>query len=96
MRRAAKIDASQTQIVSALRAIGAFVQSLGAVGDGCPDLLVGYAGRTYLMEVKEPHVKGRLRPSQIDWHAAWMPMGGPLYVVETPAQAMEMLHAVQE
>lgn len=94
MRRAAKIDKSQTAIVAALRDVGAFVQSLGAVGDGCPDLLVGYAGRTILMEVKEPHVKGRLRPSQTDWHAAWMPCGGALFVVDTPDQALEVLRAI--
>ncbi len=94
MRRAAKVDASQTQIVSALRAAGASVQSLAAVGKGCPDLLVGHAGRTYLMEVKEPHVKGRLRPSQVDWHLAWMPYGGPLFVVETPEQALKAVGAI--
>lgn len=94
MRRAAKTDASQTAIVCALRAAGASVQSLAAVGAGCPDLLVGHAGRTYLMEIKEPHVKGRLRPSQVDWHMAWVPYGGPLFVVETPDQALKALGVI--
>ena len=53
MRRAAKIDANQTQVVIALRAAGATVQSLAAVGVGVPDLLVGFRGQTYLMEVKD-------------------------------------------
>lgn len=91
MRRAAKVDASQAAIVAALRDAGASVQSLAAVGDGCPDLLVGHAGRTVLLEVKEPHVKGKLRPSQVDWHLAWMPYGGPLFVVETPEQALRVM-----
>jgi hypothetical protein len=41
MRRAAKIDANQPQIVEALRKAGATVHSLAAVGNGIPDLLVG-------------------------------------------------------
>jgi hypothetical protein len=50
MRRAAKVDANQTEIVQALRQIGAVVQSLAAVGNGCPDLLVGYRNRLFLLE----------------------------------------------
>jgi Holliday junction resolvase len=53
MRRAAKIDANQEQIVSALRAAGATVQSLAAIGNGCPDLLVGFNRKTLLMEIKD-------------------------------------------
>ncbi|HJP47915.1 hypothetical protein [Acinetobacter venetianus] len=44
MRRAAKIDANQTEIVKALRKFGASVQSLASTGKGCPDLLVGFRG----------------------------------------------------
>lgn len=39
--RAAKVDKNQPEIVEALRAEGAVVQHLHAVGVGCPDLLVG-------------------------------------------------------
>ena len=41
MRRAARTDANQAEIVAALRGVGASVQPLHAVGQGCPDLLVG-------------------------------------------------------
>lgn len=40
MRRAAKIDGTQTEIVAALRQVGCKVLSLAACGKGVPDLLV--------------------------------------------------------
>jgi Holliday junction resolvase len=51
--RAAKIDANQEAVVTALRSAGATVQSLAGVGKGVPDLLVGFKGQTLLMEVKD-------------------------------------------
>jgi hypothetical protein len=82
MRRAAKIDANQPDIVQALRAIGAFVQDLSGVGGGCPDLLVAFRGQTILVEVKDGSKcasKRRLTPDQQVWHASWT--GGPLAIV---------------
>ena len=53
MRRAAKVDANHGEIVEALRAEGASVQSLAGVGAGCPDLAVGLAGMSFLIEIKD-------------------------------------------
>lgn len=52
MRQRARIDDNQPQIVTALRAAGADVQSLAAVGKGVPDLLVAYGNANHLLEVK--------------------------------------------
>ena len=96
MRRAAKVDANQEQIVQALRACGATVQSLANVGKGVPDLLVGYQGKTLLLEVKD----GRLAPSarrltedQLVWHGAWR--GGPLAVVDGVDAALRALGSIK-
>lgn len=92
MRVAAKIDANQEQVVSALRAVGASVQTLAAVGKGVPDLLVGYQGKTLLLEVKDgrkPPSARRLTEDQLKWHGAWR--GGPLAVVDGPDAALRML-----
>lgn len=92
MRRAAKIDANQPAIVTALRQAGAFVQSLAAIGDGCPDLLVGYAGLTALVEVKDgsklPSAR-QLTPDQQQWHQNWT--GGTLAVVPDVEAALRVL-----
>ena len=95
MRRAAKIDANQTAIVSALRAAGATVQSLAAVGSGCPDLLVGHKGTTYLMECKDGRKspsRRELTPDQIEWHVEWR--GGACVVVNCPDEALATVGAL--
>lgn len=92
MRVAAKIDANQEQVVLALRAVGASVQTLAAVGKGVPDLLVGFQGKTLLLEVKDgrkPPSARRLTEDQLKWHGAWR--GGPLAVVDGPDAALRML-----
>ena len=79
MRRAAKVDLGQAAIVEALRGIGCTVQSLAAVGSGCPDLAVGFRGRNFFLEVKAPPGprggKSRsgqaLGGAQTRWALAW-------------------------
>ena len=97
MRRAAKIDANQQQVVSALRAAGATVQSLAAVGKGVPDLLVGFQNKTLLMEVKDGSKPPSAREStedQLIWHGAWR--GGPLSVVDGPEAALRALGVLRD
>ena len=74
MRRASKVDANQKAVVAALVKIGCTVQHLHAVGEGCPDLLVGYHGKNYLIEIKDgakPPSKRKLTPDQVEWHDKW-------------------------
>ena len=47
-RQAARVDENQNQIVQRLRAYGCSVQT------GMDDLLVGYKGRNYWIEIKDP------------------------------------------
>ena len=89
MRRRGRVDANQREIVAALRQIGASVQSLADIGKGCPDLLVGRAGRTFLLEVKDgSKVKSAraLTPDEEAWIEGWR--GAPVYVVESVEQAL--------
>lgn len=96
MRRAAKTDANQTAIVKALRQMGCTVQSLAAVGDGVPDLLVGVCGTTLLIEVKDgskrPSAR-QLTPDQQAWHAQWT--GGPVAIVIDLDGAIRAVNAVR-
>ena len=69
MRRAAKIDGNQDQLVDAYRDLGCTVTSLAGVGRGVPDLLVSCRGHLALVEVKQP--KGKLRPLQEAFRASW-------------------------
>ena len=85
MRRAAKVDANQPEIVDALRAVGASVQDLHKVGGGCPDLLVAYHGFNVLLEVKNLDGRNRLGDAQRDWIDKWR---GPVVIVHTVNDAL--------
>ena len=90
--RAAKIDANQVEIVKALRQAGATVQSLASVGKGVPDLLIGFQGKTVLLEIKDGakvQSKQKLTQDQIDWHANWR--GGTLATVDSIDAALRVL-----
>lgn len=92
MRRAAKVDANQAAIVTAMRANGMRVQILSMVGSGCPDLLVGFRGLTLLVETKgSGHAHRALAPNDHDlteaqrkWHKEWA--GGPIVVAKAGAE----------
>lgn len=91
MRRAAKIDANQPEIVAAFRAVGASVQPLHSVGQGCTDLLVGFRGQNYAVEVKDgslPPSARKLTPAQVEWHGAWR---GQVAVVNSVDEAMSLI-----
>jgi hypothetical protein len=92
MRRAARTDANQARIVERLRAMGASVTITSHVGNGFPDLLVGYMGRTYLFEIKDgdkPPSERKLTAAEAHFLEAWT--GGPALVVEDEAQAVDAL-----
>ena len=89
--RAARVDANQAVITKALRAIGASVQPLHTVGDGCPDLLVGYRGTNWLLEVKDgskPPSARQLTPEQAQWHGYWR---GPVHIVTSVDEAILLI-----
>lgn len=91
-------DANHYDIVRALEAVGASVHDTSGVGDGFPDIVVGYRGVTYLMEIKDPaqakkvkHADG-LRGAQVEWHRAWK---GQRCIAETVREALEIVGAVR-
>tara|TARA_R110000824_G_scaffold188467_1_gene369789 strand:- start:1031 stop:1318 length:288 start_codon:yes stop_codon:yes gene_type:complete len=95
MRKRARVDHNQAEVVFALRTAGAFVQSLATVGDGCPDLLVGFQGETYLMEIKDgrkPPSARKLTEDEGRWHERWK--GGACAVVKSQIEALEMIGAM--
>jgi hypothetical protein len=86
VRRAARVDANHVEIVDGLRAMGVSVQSLAAVGDGCPDLLCGFRTVNIVIEVKAEGKK--LKPRQKTWHREWR---GTAHVVWSLADAIQVM-----
>lgn len=94
MRRAAKKDRNHPEIVNALRKAGCDVLDLGAVGNGCPDLLVRRGFCMLLMEVKDgkkPPSARKLTPDQVDFHAIW---GQVTFVVTSIDEALQAVDLV--
>lgn len=94
MRRAARVDGPHAAIVKALRKLHAFVVDLSRVGEGCPDLLVGWKGTWVLYEVKDgrkPPSAQALTPPQLIFHASAQDMRLPCYVVRDVKEALDML-----
>lgn len=93
MKYGARVDANQGAIVSALRTIGCFVQSLAMVGGGVPDLLCGCRGRWHLFEVKDgakPPSARALTPAEAKWHAA-ASRHAPVHVVASAEEALAVV-----
>ncbi len=94
MRLRARVDANHGQIVAALRQMGASVFDASRMGRGCPDLLVGFRGETYLVEVKDGEkVKSarKLTPAQVSFREVWR--GRPAVTVESVDDAVRLLNA---
>lgn len=89
MRRAAKRDSNEVEIIRLLRLAGCSVQQLSA--PGVPDLLVGKNGVNVLLEIKDPAqppYKRQLTPDQVTWHLRWE---GQVAVVETADQSLSIV-----
>ena len=94
LRTASRVDANQPAIVAALRGIGASVLHLHQLKN-CFDLLVGYRGRTFLMEVKDPAQppsKRRLTPGEAEFRRTWR--GTTYHIVHTEDEAIELVTAL--
>ncbi len=96
MRRAAKVDRNHPAIVRALQSVGATVKSLASVGQGTPDLLVGYRRETFLLEVKDGEAvisRQRLTEDQEEWHRVWR--GLPVAIVRDVNEALLAIGATR-
>lgn len=92
--RGRRTDSNQSAIVTALRAVGATVVDLSAVGRGVPDLLVGFRGQTYLLEVKNKLGRNRTTADQEVFYEWWR--GTPAVIVYTTDDALKAIDAIRE
>ena len=89
MRRAAKTDENQKEIVAAFRGLGFTVAITSALGQGFPDLVVGKWGRNFLIEVKDgekPPSKRQLTDAEEEFASGWR---GQYDVIKSVSEVME-------
>lgn len=94
MRRAARVDSTQAEIVAAMRAMGASVWLIKLP----TDLLVGYRGKTLVVECKVMTGKRNPKPSdytplQEGFLATWK--GGPVATVCDVEGAIRVLKSLE-
>lgn len=74
-----RADDSSADVLNALRDLGASVFNASQVGFGFPDLVVGFRGRTYLVEIKTGPVGFKLTTKQKDFIRRWN--GSPVAIL---------------
>ena len=88
MRYAARRDANDADITTAVRAAGFIVYDLGTAGQGVPDKLVVAPGFAVFLEIKTP--KGKLRKGQERFQEAFEPLG-MWYLARDPLETVAWL-----
>lgn len=81
-----RVDSNQKEIVECLRKVGMSVLILSSQGHGCPDILVGHAGRNYLFEIKAPG--GRMTEDEVEFVTSW---GGYVALVYSFSDIIELI-----
>ena len=92
-----RVDENQTEIVAQLNAfIGVSVWSTAGLGNGFSDIVVGYKGRNYLFEIKNPDQplsKRKLTKAEQKFFVEWE---GGVDVIHSAEHAMEIILAAEK
>ena len=89
--RAARVDSNQKEIVKALRKAGATVLHTHQLKN-CFDILVGYNGINYIVEIKDgnkPPSQRKLTTGEEKFRDEWE--GGEYYIIESIEQALKLI-----
>ena len=74
MRKKARVDANQREIVQQLRKIGISVLHTHQLGRGAPDLILGYRNENFMIELKDGNKtksQQKLTPDEIEFQTKW-------------------------
>ncbi len=95
MRRKAKVDDNQKSVVASLRQIPHLsVAVMSAVGQGFPDLIIGYKNINLLIELKDENKtasRRKLTAAQKIFHEEW---NGQIYVCKNFEEILSVLFMI--
>jgi hypothetical protein len=94
--RPRKVDDNHADLVRLWRDMGAVVLPLASVGDGVPDVLVGWRCAWIAVEIKDgskPPSRRKLTPAQVLLHGEIKRAGLPLAIVTNEDEALAILGA---
>lgn len=83
-----KRDSNHGELVGVFRNCGCSVLDLGMVGNGCPDVCVGFMGETHLVEFKSE--KGKLTEDQRQFVDRWR---GDHFIVRSAEEAISLVRS---
>jgi len=83
-----RVDENQKQLVHTFIALGASVLNLSTVGRGCPDLLIGYKGKSILVEIKR-NSKSTFTDPQVKFMQEWR--GGAVSRIDSVDAAIRLI-----
>lgn len=89
--RARRTDDNQTEIVNTFRKLGCSVHVTSMLGDGFPDVVVGFRGINYLVEIKDGTKKPsarKLTPDEQIWHDQWR---GQVCIVQSIQDVIDLV-----
>lgn len=91
MRLRGRTDANHGAIIKRLRQCGCSVMSLAQIGNGAPDLAVGFHGVNVFLEIKDGSKspsRQRLTDAEKWWAATW---AGQVATVANADEALEVV-----
>lgn len=91
MRRAARADINQPDIVRKLRSMGASIWHTHTLGRGGPDIVIGYCGVNVLAEIKRDE-REQLTLAEYKFHAAWR---GHIVTIRNERDAVQLLEGMK-
>jgi hypothetical protein len=91
-----KVDANQKELMTKLRTIpGITVASTHTIGKGFPDIVIGYKGLNYLVEIKDgtkPPSQRKLTKDEEIFHLNWT---GQINICNNFFEILKMLNIEQ-
>ena len=88
-----KVDANQKELMTKLRLItGITVATTHTIGKGFPDIVIGYKGINYLVEIKDgtkPPSQRKLTKDEVSFHSNWT---GQVQICNNFYEILKMLH----
>lgn len=92
MSRIRKVDSNQASLVKQIRKIpGVSVAHTHVIGDGFPDVVIGFRGKNFLAEIKDPakfKSQRKLTGDEEKFHVGWK---GQVETIETLEDVLNMI-----
>ena len=93
MIRAAKVDSNQSEIVKALRKVGATVLIISQLKNAF-DILVGYRGNLFIIEIKDGTLspsRRKLTPGEIKCKTNFERVGVTYHIANSVDEALDII-----